>query len=82
MAKEQRYHTLNKANVGGLQTYQREIGMLKGSIERERKNMKELDQRTEEHSRRQHILFEELSSIDAVLSNKGYEYEIRTHRLA
>ncbi|CDW87983.1 UNKNOWN [Stylonychia lemnae] len=81
MQKEQRYHTLNKANVGGLQTYQREISLLKGSIERERQNIKELDQRIEEHSRRQEILQEEMQNLDLVLANKENQLDIQSYGL-
>eukprot|EP00347_Sterkiella_histriomuscorum_P015674 403356124 len=80
-AKEQRYHTLNKANISEMTNYQREITMLKGAIERERQNVKELDLRVDEHSRRQLVLQDELSNIDSVLSNKDYDKEIQSHGL-
>ena len=43
---EQRYHTLSKGGVNG--SYAREVGMLKGSIERERQDLQLLEKRVEE----------------------------------
>lgn len=46
--------------------------MLKSSIDRERQDLNLLEQRIEEHKRRQTLLCEEMTKIDEVMNGKGY----------
>ena len=55
--------------------------MLKGSVERERQEVKELDGRINEHEKRQQILNEELISLDHVLSKRESTDDIEVHGL-
>ena len=70
---------MSKSGVSG--AYSREVGMLKGSIERERQDLQLLERRVEEQAKRQQLLAEEVHSVDALLSNKTYEHDIQYHGL-